>query len=504
MFDTNLFCGTKLSRRVSWPPTSRLPSLVQTYLFWRWPHRYLEWRHNRQGSRFTMTPVGLPPSAFFSDEADIRAILTAPADILYPGAGAAVITPLVGERSFILLEEAEHMAGRKAITPAFYHQAIAAHAAAVYHVVERETASWPSDKPFAIHPHLRSLTLKVILTTLFRDENDLVLELHRRLLAMLSVTDSLVLQAPQLRGLPGWHRIWKRFSTESATVDKLVRNLIHNNATERHGVLSLLLGATNPDATEFTTQQIRDGIMSLVLAGHETTASQLAWAFQLIAHHPRVLRELLSERDRDDDTYLMATIQEIMRHRPVFLCTIPRVLQQDFEIAGITFRPPAQLLGCIHLMHHDPKLYSDPQSFIPERFLNDPPRSHLWLPWGGGRKRCPGHHLAMFEMRAVLRAVLSKWEILPAARNIEAARWRSVIVTPGHGSRIILRTRYHSSRTQPLAGCSTTGAQATTGRSTCPSAVGDGPGSPTSNPNTATGVANSVFPPHSKGGWVHK
>lgn len=500
MFDANLFCGAKLSRRVLWPPTSRLPSLVQTYLFWRWPHCYLEWRHNRQGSRFTMTPVGLPPSVFFSDEADIRAILTAPADILYPGAGAAVITPLVGERSFILLEEAEHMVGRKAITPAFYHQAVADHAAAVYHVVERETASWASDKPFAIHPHLRSLTLRVILTTIFRHEDDLVLELHRRLLAMLSVTDSLVLQEPQLRGLPGWHRIWKRFSVESAIVDKLVRDLIHNNATERHGVLSLLIGATNPDATEFTTQQVRDSIMSLVLAGHETTASQLAWAFQLIAHHPRVLRELLSERDRDDDTYLMATIQEVMRHRPVFLCTIPRVLQQDFEIAGITFRPPAQLLGCIHLMHHDPRLYSDPQSFTPERFLNDPPRSHLWLPWGGGRKRCPGQHLAMLEMRAVLRAVLSKWEILPAARNIEAARWRSVIVTPGHGSWIILRTRHRSSRTQPLAGCSTTGAQATTGRSTCPSAVGDGSGSP----NTATGVANSVFPPHSKGGWVHK
>ncbi len=237
--------------------------------------------------------------------------------------------------------------------------------------------------------------------------------------------------------------------------------------------------------------------MSLVLAGHETTASQLAWAFQLIAHHPRVLFELLSARDRDDDTYLIATIQEAMRHRPVFLSTIPRVLQRDFEISGTTFRPPAQLLGCIHLMHHDPQLYSDPQSFIPERFLDDPPRSHLWLPWGGGRKRCPGHHLAMFEMRAVLREVLWKWEVLPASRNIEAARWRSVIVTPSRGSRIILRTRH---RTRPFVGCPTIGARATTGRGTCPSAVGDGPGSPTSNPNTPSGVPKLRFPPHSKGG----
>lgn len=438
MPSSNLFRRSSRSASASSPPTSRLPSLAQTYLFWRWPHRYLEWRQSTQGSRFTMSPVGLPSSVFFSDEADIRAILTAPADILYPGAGAAVIRPLVGGRSFILSEEAEHMAGRKAITPAFHHQAVADHAATVYRVVERETASWPSDEPFAMHPYLRALTLRVILTTIFRDETALVLELHSRLLAMLSVTDSLTLQEPQLRGLPGWRKIWKQFSIESAAVDKLVHSLIHDKAAERRGVLSLLLGAINPDSTKFTTQQVRDGIMSLVLAGHETTASQLAWAFQLIAHHPRVLCELLSERDRDEDTYLMATIQEVMRHRPVFLCTIPRVLQRNFEIAGTTFQPPAQLLGCIHLMHHDPRLYSNPQSFTPERFLNDPPGPHLWLPWGGGRKRCPGHHLAMLEMRAVLRAVLSKWEVLPAARSIETARWRSVIVTPGHGSRIIL------------------------------------------------------------------
>ncbi len=500
MHGSRLFRRSILSGSPSLPPTSRLPPLAQTYLFWRWPHRYLEWRHSTQGSRFTMSPVGLPPSVFFSDEADIRAILTAPADILYPGAGAAVITPLVGEKSFILLEEAEHLASRKAITPAFYHQAAADHGTAVDRVVERETASWPSDEPFAVHPYLRSLTLRVILATIFGDENALVLELHRRLLAMLSVTGSLTLQEPQLRSLPGWHRIWKEFSTESAIVDELVRSLIQNDVIQEQGVLPFLIGAINPDSTTFTTQQIRDNIMSLVLAGHETTASQLAWAFQLIAHHPRVLCELLSERDRDEDIYLTATIQEVMRHRPVFLCTIPRVLHSDFEIAGTTFQPPAQLLGCIHLMHHDPQLYRDPQSFIPERFLNEPPRSRFWLPWGCGRKRCPGNHLAMFEMRAVLRAVLSKWEVLPADRKIEAARWRSVIVTPGHGSRIILRTRHRSSRARPVAGCSALGAQATTGTGTCPSTARDGRGSLTSNPNTATGILKLMFPSHSKGG----
>jgi cytochrome P450 len=185
--------------------------------------------------------------------------------------------------------------------------------------------------------------------------------------------------------------------------------------------------------------------MSLVLAGHETTASQLAWAFQLIAHHPDVSRRLLDERDQNDDAYLTATIQETMRHRPVFLCTIPRIVQKHLKIAASTIGPPAQLLACIHLLHHDPRLYSEPQSFRPERFLDSAPNRHTWLPWGGGRRRCPGSHLAMFEMRAVLRAVLERWEILPGTRTMEAARWRSVIVTPANGSRIILRrhNRHH-------------------------------------------------------------
>jgi cytochrome P450 len=397
-----------------------------------------------------MKPVGLPRSVFFCEQADIKAILTAPADVLHPGAGAAVIEPLVGERSFIIADEDEHLAGRRALMPAYQRKLVKDHERAIERIVAREMATWPSDIPFAVHPYLRSLTLRVILSTLFTEEDHRVSELHRHILAMLSVTDSLLVQEPQLRRVPGWHGMWKRFSAERAIVDGLIRDLLGDGAFAEHGVTSLLAQALNPDATTFTTQQLRDGVMSLVLAGHETTASQLAWAFQLIAHHPRALSELLSENDRDEDAYLTATIQEAMRHKPVFLCTIPRVLQRDYEIAGTVFRPPAHLLGCIHLMHHDPRLYDDPQSFVPERFLGRPPKPPGWLPWGGGRKRCPGSHLALLEMCAVLRAALARWEILPVARAIEPARWRSVIVTPGRGSRVLLRTRRHGCR--PPAG----------------------------------------------------
>ena len=438
-------CPHFVNREPSSPPTSKLPSLLQTLLFWRWPHRYLEGRYERQGSSFTMKPVGLPPSVFFSNEDDIKAILTAPADVLYPGAGASVIAPLVGERSFIILDEDEHLAGRKTIMPAFHRKALTEHTKVVIRIVERETASWPTDRPFACHPYLRALTLKVILASMFDIDDLRVAKLHSHLLVLLSVTDSLVLQEPQLRRVPPWRRIWRQFSNELIAVDTIIDDLLREETVVKHGALSLLLGAVNPDATPFTKQQVRDGLMSLLLAGHETTASQLAWAFQLIANDRRVTRELLSESDQGNDAYLNATIHEAMRHRPVFLCTIPRVLQQDFEVAGMTFQPPAHFLGCIHLLHHDPSLYSSPQSFIPERFLDKPPRPHAWLPWGGGRKRCPGNHLALFEMQTVLRTVLARWEIMPVARGVEAARWRSVIVTPARGSRILLRARHQIS-----------------------------------------------------------
>jgi cytochrome P450 len=208
-------------------------------------------------------------------------------------------------------------------------------------------------------------------------------------------------------------------------------------------VLDLLLEAHNQDGSPMSDRQVRDHLMSVILAGHETTAAELAWAFQLLAHNPVVQNRLIEEIDAgtEGSEYLVATVQEVLRHRPVFLFAIPRVVAEPIEIDGRTYRPPVQLLGCIYLMHHDPVLYPDPHEFRPERFLGAPPQPRTWLPWGGGSKRCPGHHLAVMEMQAVLQAVLATRTILPASVRMEHARWRSVIVTPHAGSRVVLRER---------------------------------------------------------------
>jgi len=388
-------------------------------------------------------------------------MLTAPPDVLHPGEGADTIEELVGDESFMLREGEEHLNGRKTILPPFHAKVVTEQAGLVADVARREISSWPLDTPFALHPRLCALTLETVLRTIVGASgalaDDRLYALRDHLLKMLSVTASAVFPEPLLRHGPG-QRIWARFLRERAEVDELLygiiaeRSVAHDGSCSRGGnggagmpcgdVLDTLLAARNTDGSPMTPRQVRDDLMSIVLAGHETTASELAWAFQLLAHNPRVLDRLTEEIDAGaGDEYLTATIREVLRHRPVFLFSIPRAVKRPVQIGDWTYRPPARLVGCIYLVHHDAELYPEPDEFRPERFLGRSPGTYTWLPWGGGRKRCPGLHLAMLEMKTVLRTVLETMTVRPAANRIEHPRWRSVIVTPHAGSRVVLRRR---------------------------------------------------------------
>ena len=457
-------------------PGLRLPRVAQTFLFWKFPFEYLEHCRKSYGGSFALRATSHPPLVFLSDLDDIKAMLAAPPEVLHPGEGADTIEELIGSESFMLREGEEHLNGRRTILPPFHAKIVVKQAELVADVVRREIARWPLDAPFALHPSLRALTLETLLRTVVGASgalaDDRLYDLRDRLLKMLSVTASAVFPEPLLRHGPG-QRVWVRFLRERAEVDELLYGIIaERSAAQRSGathysegthhsgyllggdgmqggggmpdgdMLDTLLAARNADGSRRTPRQVRDDLMSIVLAGHETTASELAWAFQLLAHNPRVLDRLIEEIDAGaGDEYLTATIQEVLRHRPVFLFSIPRAVKQPIEIGGWTYRPPAQLLGCIYLVHHDPEIYPEPHEFRPERFLERSPGTYTWLPWGGGRKRCPGLHLAMLEMKTVLRTVLETMTVRPAARKIEHPRWRSVIVTPHAGSRVILQRR---------------------------------------------------------------
>jgi cytochrome P450 len=436
------------------PPAAPLPAALQTLACRLWPLAYFERCRARYGERFTVRPVDMAPLVFLSNPQEIRAVLGAPASVLHTGVGGEVVAPLFGEDSFMLHEDEEHMCGRNAIQPAFHRRVVRGHAETIAKIVDDEIAAWPLGVPFAIHPRLRALTLRVIMRSLFGAEDRDFAELHARLLKMLSVMASFLLQEPRLRHLPGWRGTWRRFVRQRGEVDRLIFTLIARRRRMRgqgDDLLETLLTAHNPDGSPMSDQQVRDNLVSVLIAGHETTSSELAWAFQLLAHNPRVQERLVAELDDDthNEEYLTATIHEVLRHRPVFPFAVPRAVAQPVAIGGWDYYPPTQLLGCIYLVHHDPLLYPDPHEFRPERFLGSPPRARTWLPWGGGRKRCLGQHLALLEMQTVLRAVLATCRVLPASKHIERPRWRSVLLTPHEGSRVILSERRRS-RVDPI------------------------------------------------------
>lgn len=422
------------------PPCAPLPAALQTLACRLWPIAYLERCSLRYGSRFTVYPVDMDPLVFLSDPEDVRSLYAAPSTHLRSGSGGDVVAPLFGESAFMLHDGDEHLRGRSHVAPAFRRAAISRCEPMISRLLEDEAKSWPVGTAFPIHDSLRALTLRIALEA-FVGRCEGFEELHRQLIRLLSVMASLVLQEPRLRHLPGWRRTWNSLLRRRLDVDRLIFELIARRRAcgAREDLLGRLLAAQNQDGSPFSDRQIRDNLVSVLVAGHETTAAELAWGFQLLAHNPPVQDRLAQEiHDGRGEDYLTATVHEILRHRPVFLFSAPREVVQPIEIGGWTYRPPVRLLACNYLLQHDPAFHPEPEEFRPERFLGGAPPARAWLPWGGGRKRCLGQGLAMLELRAVLRFVLARWSIAPAGPRIERPRWRTVLVSPHAGSRIVL------------------------------------------------------------------
>jgi cytochrome P450 len=236
-----------------------------------------------------------------------------------------------------------------------------------------------------------------------------------------------------------------RFEQVREEVDRRLFELIaERRASSERGedVLGMLLDARHEDGSPMSAQELRDELMTALVAGHETTASALAWAFEELAREPTVTQRLIDELDAgSDDTYLTATVHEVLRRRPVLPNAEPRLVKRAIEIGGIEYPPGVVLFANAYLVHHDPDIYPQPYAFRPERFLREPPGTYTWIPFGGGRRRCLGASFALVEMRVVLRAVLGSCTIEPIKWARERVRRRGIALRPSRRATVLLRDR---------------------------------------------------------------
>jgi len=433
------------------PPGSRMPAALQTIGWWNRPTGYAEHLRKRYGKRFTMRLLGQPPSVILSDPEDVRALLTAPPEVLHPGEGAFILEPIVGPNSVILLDEAPHMEQRKLMLPAFHGDRMQRLTGLMAELTERELDSWPVGEPVALHPRLQGLTLDIILRAVFGlDEGSRLERLRERLGAILTFGDSPLSMLPFLQSALEGRGRFGRFERDRDEVDRELFALIderRRDDRERDNVLAMLIAAEHSDGSRMSKEEIRDELVTALVAGHETTASSLAFAFEQLARVPQARERLAAD---EDGSYLEATVNEVLRRRPVLPQPEPRLVKQEIEIGGWTYQPGVVLFASAYLIHHDPEIYPDPYAFRPERFVGVKPGTYTWLPFGGGRRRCIGAAFALQEMRIVLRAAIERFDFVPGGPP-QRVRRRMITVTPGDGGLVRLTRRAPVERAAPVA-----------------------------------------------------
>jgi cytochrome P450 len=426
------------------PPGPKAPSWVQTMRWWTRPVPFFERCRARYGQRFTVRLLALPPFVMLAEPDEVKQVFTAPAEVLHPGSGARILEPLIGGNSVILLDEDAHLAQRRLMLPAFHGEQVARLAEVMAEVAAAEVERWPRDEPVALHPRLQALTLEVILRTVFGlDEGARLERLRGHMTDVLAVGTSPVSLLPPLQHDLGPVTPWGRFLRTRAAVDAELFALIderRRDDAQRDDVLSLLLGARHEDGSPMSPQELRDELMTLLVAGHETTASQLAFTFERLVRTPDVLARLTEEiAGGDGDAYVTATVQESLRRRPVLPNAAPRLVMEEIEVGGWRYPAGVCLVPNAYLIQHDPAIYPDPYAFRPERFLDTPPGTYTWIPFGGGRRRCLGAAFATVEMKVVLRTVLERAQPrLAGDGRLELSRRRSITLSPREGAEVVL------------------------------------------------------------------
>jgi cytochrome P450 len=430
-------------RRAPLPPTPRMPRALQTVGWLSRPFQFIERARAKYGDTFT---IHIARDAFvvLSDPADVKQVFTGDPSIYLAGKANIILLPFLGRKSVLLLDGAQHMSQRKLLLPSFHGEKMRRHVDLMNEIAEREVASWPRGVPFRAHPQMQGVTLEVIMRIVFGiDEGDPRLaELRTRLRRFLGSTASPREMRKLLFHGPEKAEQRRIYADVLDPVDEIIAAVIadhrdRDDLAERDDVLSMLLLARHEDGSPMDGVELRDELVTLLVAGHETTATALAWSLERLTRHPAALERLTEEvRAGEGDDYVDGVIRETLRLRPV-IPFVGRVLSEPQTIGGFDLPAGVRVAPSIHLMHRRPDIYPDPTAFRPERWLGARPNPYTFLPFGGGVRRCLGASFAETEMRAVLRAIVGTVRLRPAVPEAERVGRRVITLVPGRGAEII-------------------------------------------------------------------
>jgi cytochrome P450 len=431
------------------PPGPRLPAGIQSVLFFRRPLEYVSWVRRRYGPVARLKDVMLGEMAYVSDPKLVGQIFKGDPQQMHAGEANDLLGPVVGPNSVLLLDDGQHMRMRKLLMPPFHGESIRRYEDLIEQVTKREIERWPLGRPFPIRSSTQAITLDVILRAVFGIEEPRRLEELRRILPALFDISLLMAFRPLRIDLGRWSP-WGRFLRARQRVDEILYEEIERrrkHAGDETGfeIISLLLAARDEDGEPLSDEELRDELVTMLLAGHETTATALAWAFERLLRHPEELDRLRREIEAGEDAYLDAVCKETLRVRPVVM-DVGRRLTRPFELGGYTIEAGTAVMPAIAAIHFSPDVYEDPEAFRPERFLERQPEPNAWIPFGGGVRRCIGAAFAQFEMKVVLRTILQRAELRAPESEPEKVRFRGITLVPQKGGVVVLVRRLDPGR----------------------------------------------------------
>ncbi|MBL1077273.1 cytochrome P450 [Nocardia sp. 2] len=403
------------------------------------------WRgwHEKYGSAFVVSVPRFGSAVVLSDPAEVKALFTAPTDQV--DTIEVNLGEFLGPGSLFSLKGDQHRKQRKLLTPPFHGRRLAVYEQLIEEEAIREMATWPHGREFPTMDSMSRITLNVILRAVFGAEGAEFDQL-RTLLPKLVLIGSALAALPVPRGFLGSYGPWARFARYRREYDEIVARLIERTAADpgladRNDVLAMMIQSRYEDGSPMTRGHISDELLTLLTAGHETTATTLAWTVERLRRHPELLRRLVAEVDAGGSELREATLVEVQRVRPVIDFTARKICAESFELGRWTLPRGQTVFVSIRGMHDSAELFPNPRAFDPDRFLGVRPNTWTWIPFGGGARRCIGASFATMELNVVLRTLLRDFTLETTDAPEERTHFRGVALVPAKKGRAIVRRR---------------------------------------------------------------